>query len=45
MTLSRLLDIRPGITALTGGGGKTTAMYVLARELRRRGAVSCTCRC
>ena len=34
MTLSSLLSIRPGITALIGGGGKTTALYVLARELR-----------
>lgn len=42
MTLSRLLDIRPGITALTGGGGKTTAMYVLARELCSVGTVICT---
>ena len=37
MLLSRLLSVRPGVTALTGGGGKTAAMYRLARELRREG--------
>ena len=42
MTLSELLTIWPGITALIGGGGKTTAMYVLARELVKRGTVVCT---
>ncbi len=42
MLLSRLLSVRPGITALTGGGGKTAAMYRLARELRREGTVICT---
>ncbi len=42
MTLSELLTIRPGITALIGGGGKTTAMYTLARELSPRGTVICT---
>lgn len=42
MMLSELLSIRPGITALIGGGGKTTAMYTLARELRARGTVICT---
>ena len=31
--LCDLLGIRPGITALIGGGGKTTLMYHLAREL------------
>ena len=41
MTLSSLLSIRPGITALIGGGGKTTAMYTLARELSRLGRVVC----
>ena len=34
--LCDLLDIRPGVTALIGGGGKTTLMYHLARELRER---------
>lgn len=41
MELWELLGIRPGITALTGGGGKTAAMYTLARELSRRGSVIC----
>ena len=40
--LCDLLDIRPGITALIGGGGKTTLMYHLARELRARGTVAVT---
>ena len=30
--LCDLLDIRPGVTALIGGGGKTTLMYHLARD-------------
>ena len=38
--LCDLLDIRPGVTALIGGGGKTTLMYHLARELRERGTVA-----
>lgn len=42
MELWELLGVRPGITALAGGGGKTTAMYTLARELARRGTVICT---
>lgn len=33
MKLTELLDIRPGITAVIGGGGKTTLMATLAREL------------
>lgn len=36
-----LLSVRPGITALVGSGGKTTAMYTLAEELRGRGTVVC----
>lgn len=39
MELAELLGIKPGVTALIGGGGKTTAMYRLARELR--GTVIC----
>ena len=42
MKLSALLNIRPGITALAGSGGKTTAMYLLARELQSYGTVLCT---
>ena len=42
MKLWELLGVRPGVTALTGGGGKTTAMYTLARELSVRGTVICT---
>ncbi len=32
-------DIRPGITALIGGGGKTSTMYALADYLKTRGSV------
>lgn len=42
MELWELLEIRPGVTALVGGGGKTTAMYTLARELSVKGTVICT---
>lgn len=42
MELWELLGVRPGVTALIGGGGKTTAMYALARELTKRGTVICT---
>lgn len=34
MRLSALLVIRPGVTALIGGGGKTTLMETLADELK-----------
>lgn len=40
--LCDLLDIRPGVTALIGGGGKTTLMETLAGELRCRGTVIVT---
>ena len=39
MKLSELLSIRPGITALAGSGGKTTALYLLANELQTLGTV------
>ena len=39
MKISELLGVGPGLTALLGGGGKTTLMYTLARELRDRGTV------
>lgn len=35
MELSRALEIRPGVTAILGSGGKTTLLYALARELSR----------
>lgn len=37
MELFRLLDIRPGITALIGSGGKSTLLSLLARELTAAG--------
>lgn len=39
MKLTEALRIRPGLTALIGGGGKTTLLYALARELRTEGGV------
>ena len=33
MQLAQILDIRLGVTAIIGGGGKTTLLYALAREL------------
>lgn len=42
MQLWELLDIRPGAVALVGGGGKTSMMYTLARELAVHGTVICT---
>ena len=36
-TLTQLLDVRPGVTALVGAGGKTTAMLTLAEELSEAG--------
>ncbi len=37
--LCEFLDIKPGVTALIGGGGKTSTMYALAEELRKNGSV------
>ena len=37
--LCSFFRIQKGITALIGGGGKTSTMYALAEELRRRGSV------
>ena len=37
--LYEFFDIEPGITALIGGGGKTSTMYALAEELRKNGSV------
>ena len=39
MKISRFLNIQPGITALIGGGGKTTLMYRLSQELSAAGSV------
>ena len=39
MELWKLLDIRPGLTAVIGSGGKTSLLRVLAQELSRRGSV------
>lgn len=39
MKLTELLGIRHGVTALIGGGGKTTLLYHLAEELRTEGTV------
>ena len=39
MKLSDYLEIRPGLTAVIGGGGKTTLLYALAEELRKTGSV------
>ena len=39
MELSSLLQIDRGVTAIIGGGGKTTLMYTLAEELRNKGTV------
>ena len=41
MQLCELLGVSRGVTAIIGSGGKTTAMYTLADELRRRGTVIC----
>ena len=37
MALSKLLDIRPGVTAVIGGGGKTTLLRKLGEELAGKG--------
>lgn len=43
MELCDLLGIRGGVVSLIGGGGKTTMLWVLARELGARGRVGvCT---
>lgn len=42
MDISVLLEVEKGVTALIGGGGKTTLMYTLAEELRRHGTVIVT---
>jgi len=37
--LSTLLNIKPGLTAIIGGGGKTTLIFALAEELKASGNV------
>ena len=39
MKLAELLEIRKGVTAVIGGGGKTTLLRTLGEELSRDGAV------
>lgn len=39
MSLAELLGVQPGLTAVIGGGGKTTLLYALAAELQARGSV------
>lgn len=38
MRLSELLNVRPGVTAVIGGGGKTTLLRTLGEELAADGA-------
>lgn len=42
MKFSEALNIRPGITAIIGGGGKTALMLTLAEELKGHGVIICT---
>lgn len=39
---AKQLHIRPGVTAIIGGGGKTTLLYRLAQELSAEGSVIAT---
>ena len=39
MQLRRMLGIQPGLTAIIGGGGKTTLLYALALELSQTARV------
>ncbi len=39
MQIAPLLNIGRGVTALIGGGGKTTLLYTLADEMRAKGTV------
>lgn len=39
MRISEVLNITPGVTSIIGGGGKTTLMLTLARELSDKGTV------
>lgn len=42
MSLADLLGVEPGLTAIIGGGGKSSLMYALAEELKERGSVIVT---
>lgn len=42
MEISRILQIQKGVTAIIGGGGKTTLMLTLAQALSRQGRVIVT---
>lgn len=42
MQLTQMLDIRPGVTAIIGSGGKTTLMLTLAQELAQGARVIVT---
>lgn len=42
MDIAPLLNIRPGVTAIIGGGGKTTLLYTLGEELSKVGRVILT---
>ena len=39
MELAKLLDVHPGVTAVIGGGGKTTLLRTLGEELAERNRV------
>ena len=39
MEITPLLNIKSGVTAIIGGGGKTTLLYTLAEELKEKGSV------
>ena len=39
MTFAEALGIGPGVTALIGGGGKTSLMLTLAKELSSKGSI------
>ena len=43
MELAKLLDIRPGVTAAVGSGGKTTLLRTLGEELARAGHTVLLC--
>ena len=42
MSLAALLGVKPGLTAIVGGGGKTSLLYALAEELQASGTVIVT---